>query len=47
MEKQNSNQNGTVEKMVIIVKTFEHYHHKLQLFQLSCKIVKELLETEI
>ena len=44
MKKQNSNQNGKVEKMV--VKTFDRYHHKFQLFQLSCKIVKEF-ETEI
>ena len=40
------NQNGKVEKMVVVIKTFDHYHHKFQLFQLSCKIVKEL-ETEI
>ena len=46
MKKQNSNQNGKVEKMVVLVKTFDHYHHKFQLFQLSCKIVKEF-ETEI
>ena len=41
MKKQNSNQNGKVEKMVVLVKTFDHYHHKFQLFQLSCKIAKE------
>ena len=46
MKKQNSNQNGKVEKMVVLVKTFDHYHHKFQLFQLSCKIVKEF-QTEI
>ena len=46
MKKQNSNQNGKVEKMVVLVKTFVHYHHKFQPFQLSCKIVKEF-ETEI
>ena len=46
VKKQNSNQNGKVEKMVVLVKTFDHYHHKFQLFQLSCKIVKEF-ETEI
>ena len=39
MKKQNSNQNEKVEK--ILVKIFDHYHHKFQLFQLSCKIVKE------
>ena len=46
MKNQNSNQNGKVEKMVVLAKTFDHYHHKFQLFQLSCKIVKEF-ETEI
>ena len=46
MKEQNSNQNGKVEKIVALVKTFDHYHHKFQLFQLSCKIAKEF-ETEI
>ena len=46
MKKQNSNQNVKVEKMVVLVKNFVHYHHKFQLFQLSSKIVKEF-ETEI
>ena len=46
MRKQNNNQNGKVEKMVILVKPFDHYHHKFRLFQLSCKIVKEV-KTEI
>ena len=46
MEKHNSNQNVKGEKMVVFVKTFDHCHHKFQLFQLSCKIVKEF-ETEI
>ena len=46
MKKQNSSQNGKVEKMVALVKTFDHYHYKFQLFQRSCKIVKEF-ETEI
>ena len=46
MKKQSSNQNMKVEKMVVLVKTFVHFHHKFQLFQLSCKIVKEF-ETEI
>ena len=41
MKKQNSNQNGKVEKTVVLVKTFDHYHHKFQLLQLSCKIAKE------
>ena len=46
MKDENSNQNGKVEKMVVVVKTFDHYHNKFQFFQLSCKIVKEF-ETEI
>ena len=46
MKKQNSSQNVKVEKVVVIVKTFDHYHRKFQLFQLSCKIVKGF-ETEI
>ena len=41
MKKQNSNQNGKVEKMVLLAKTFDHYYHMFQLFQLSSKIVKE------
>ena len=45
-KKQNINQNVKVEKMVVLVKTFDHYHQKFQLFQVSCKIVKEF-ETEI
>ena len=40
------NQNGKVEEMVVLVKTFDHYHHNFQLFQLAFKIVKEF-ETEI
>ena len=46
MKKQNSIQNGKAKKMVVLVKTFDHYYHKFQLFQLPCKIVKEF-ETEI
>ena len=46
MKKQNSNQNVKVGKMVFLVKTFDYYHPKFQLLQLSCKIVKEF-ETEI
>ena len=46
MKKQNSNQNGKVEKMVVLAKTFDNCHYKGQLFQLPCKIVKEF-ETEI
>ena len=42
----NNNQNGQVEKMVVLVKTFNHYYRKFQLFQLSCKIVEEF-KTEI
>ena len=44
--KKNSHQNGKVEKMVVLVKIFDHYHHKFQPFQLFCKIGKEF-ETEI
>ena len=40
MKKQNSNQNLKAEKMVVLVKTFDHCHHEFQLFQLPCKIVK-------
>ena len=36
--KKNSNQNAKVEKMVVLVKTFDYYHHKFQLFQLSSKL---------
>ena len=46
MKIQNSNQNVKVEKMVVLVKDFSHYHHKFQLFQQTCKIVKQL-EAEI
>ena len=46
MKKQSSNQNGKVEKMMVLVKTFDHYHHQFQLFQLPWKTVKEF-ETEI
>ena len=41
MKKQNINQNVKAEKMVVLVKTFDHYHHKFQIFQLSFKIVQE------
>ena len=41
MKKKNSNQNVNVEKMVAFVKTCDNYHHKFQLFQLSCEIVME------
>ena len=46
MKKQNSNQNGKVEKMMVPVKTFDHCHHKFQIFQLSCKTVN-VFKTEI
>ena len=46
MKKQNSNQNGKVEKMALLFETFDHYHHKFQLCQLYCKTVNEF-ETEI
>ena len=40
-QNKNSNQNVKVEKMVLLVKIFDHYHHKFQLLQLPCKIVKK------
>ena len=46
MKKQNRKQNVKVQKMVVLVKTFDHCHHKFQPFQLSCKIKKQF-ETEI
>ena len=46
MKKQNSNQNVKVGKMVVFFKAFDHYHNEFQLFQLSCKAVKEI-EPEI
>ena len=35
MKKQNNKQNVKVGKMVVLVKAFDHYHYKFQLFQLS------------
>ena len=35
------NQKAKAEKMLVLIKTLDHYHHKFQLFQQSCKIVKE------
>ena len=32
--------------MVLLAETFDHYHHKFQLFQLPFKILKKF-ETEI
>ena len=46
MKKQNSKHNVKVGKMVVLVKAFDHRHHKCQIFQQSCKIVKEF-ETKI
>ena len=46
MKRQNSNQYGKVKNMAVPVKTFDHYHHKFQVFQLCYKTVKEF-ETEI
>ena len=45
-KKKNSDQNVKVERMVVRFKTFDHYYHKFELFQLPCKIVKEF-ETAI
>ena len=42
MKKQTSNKIAKVETGVVLVKNFDHNHHKFQGFQLSCKIVKEL-----
>ena len=41
MKTQNINQNGKVEKMAVLAKTFDQYQNKFELFHLSCKIVKE------
>ena len=46
MKKQNSTQNEKVEKMVVLVKIFDHYHHNFQLFQLFFKVTNQS-ETEI
>ena len=46
LKNQSSDQNVKVENMVVLVKTFDYYHDKFQLFQLPCKIVNEF-ETEI
>ena len=46
MKKQNSAQNVKIKKMVVLVNTFDHLHHKFQLFEMSYKSVKEF-ETEI
>ena len=46
MKKQISNHNGKIERMVVLVKMFDHFHHKFQRFQLPCKIKKQF-ETEI
>ena len=45
MKKQTINQNVKVEKTVVLVKAFDHYYHKFQIFHLSCKIVKEFETT--
>ena len=46
MKKQKSKQNWKTEKMVVLFETFDHCHHKFQLYELSYKTVKEF-ETEI
>ena len=46
MKKQNSTQNVKIKKMVVLVNTFDHLHHKFKLFEMSYKSVKEF-ETEI
>ena len=39
MKKQTINQNVKFERLV---ETFDDYYHKFYIFELSCKIVKEL-----
>ena len=44
MKKQNSNQNVKVKKMMVFVKTFDHYHHKFnfgKFFSCPVKTAKE------
>ena len=39
MKKQNSNQNVQVKKMVMFIKTFDHYHHKFSFYNFfSCPV---------
>ena len=48
MTKQNSNQNVWVEKMVVFVKTFDHYHHKFRIGNFfSCPVNLKEFETEV
>ena len=45
MKKQNSNQNVKVKKMVVFVKTFDHYHQKFSfgnIFSCHVKLQKKL-----
>ena len=46
MKKQKSEQNWKAVKMVVLFETFDHCHHKFQLYELSYKTVKEF-EAEI
>ena len=41
-EKQNSNQNMKVEKMLVLVKTFDYYHHKFHFFKCTVKLQRNL-----
>ena len=48
LKKQNSNQNVRVEKMVVFVKTFDHYHHKFSFGNFfSCPVNLKEFETEV
>ena len=40
MKKQNSKQNVNVKKMVVFVKTFDHYHHEINFGNFSSCPVK-------
>ena len=47
-KKQNSNQNGKVEKMMVLVKTFDHYHGKsLNFFNSPAKKFETEIQIEI
>ena len=48
MTKQNSNQNVWVEKMVVFVKNFDHYHHKFRTGNFfSCPVNLKEFGTEV
>ena len=47
MKKQNSSHNVKIEKVVVLVKSFCHYYHQFQLFQVPCKIAKEFVDQNL